>query len=456
MSDKKSFTKTLLSRLLERIGLTHAVSWSLLTQVVRLLTGPITLYLYVKYLDVETQGYVYTFSGIIAASIFLEVGFSQNILQFASHEYAKLHLDQNKSLAGDDIALSRLISLGRLSMKYYSVAFISFLVLLFFGGEWFFATSKQVGVEWRIPWYITSVIASLSLLINPFWAMLEGCNQVAAVQKFRFYSSIAGVISMTIGLMSGHGLFAVCLASLVPLVMSMVYLSCGWGNFFKSFFATPTHGVISWSQEIWPFQWKIAVSWICGYFIFSGINPIVFRLEGAEAAAQIGFALQLTRVVATAAGSWSVTRLPEFGSKVAVKDWDGLSRVWTKTTNINLFISLVGSVLLIMACEAASRLWPSFQVRYAGIVVIGSFSLSIIIQAKINCYAYYLRSFKQEPFMLLSIFQAVASLILVSWLTLIGGIEGTSVGYLIATLIILPFSWKIFKKKSEEYIIGVT
>jgi O-antigen/teichoic acid export membrane protein len=445
----------MLQKITSSLGLTSAVSWSIMTQAVRLLTGPVTLYLYVKYLDVETQGYVYTFASVIAASIFLEVGFSQNILQFASHEYAKLHLDKNKSLAGDDVALSRLISLGRLSLKYYSVAFACFLVLLIFGGEWFFATSQQVGVEWRIPWYITSAIASLSLLINPFWAMLEGCNQVAAVQKFRFYSSIAGVFSLAVGLMSGHGLYGVCLAALVPLLMSIVYLFYRWRNFFKSFFAAPTHGVISWRQEIWPFQWKIAVSWICGYFIFSGINPIVFRLEGAVAAAQIGFALQLTRVVATAAGSWSVTRLPEFGAKVALKDWDGLSRVWTKTTNINVFITLAGSILLIMACEVASRLWPSFQGRYAGIVVIGCFAVSIIVQAKINCYSYYLRSFKQEPYMYLSIFQAVTSSILVFWLTCVGGIEGTSVGYLISTLSVLPFAWKIFKEKSEEYKNGI-
>ena len=25
---------------------------------------------------------------------------------------------------------------------------------------------------------------------------------------------------------------------------------------------------IQWKSEVWPFQWRIAVSWFCGYFIF--------------------------------------------------------------------------------------------------------------------------------------------------------------------------------------------
>ena len=78
--------KTLLSLLLAKLGVTRAVGWSLLAQGVRLLTGPLTMVLMLKYLTPEMQGYAYAFGSVLAISIFLELGFSQNILQFASHE----------------------------------------------------------------------------------------------------------------------------------------------------------------------------------------------------------------------------------------------------------------------------------------------------------------------------------------------------------------------------------
>ncbi len=84
--------------------------------------------LVLRYLTPEIQGYFYAFAGVVAMQVFLEMGFSQNILQFASHEYAKLNFTPAGNLAGDLVARSRLISLGRLAFRYYAIAALIFLV----------------------------------------------------------------------------------------------------------------------------------------------------------------------------------------------------------------------------------------------------------------------------------------------------------------------------------------
>lgn len=33
---------------------------------------------------------------------------------------------------------------------------------------------------------------------------------------------------------------------------------------------------VSWKTEIWPLQWRIALSWLSGYFIFQLFTPILF------------------------------------------------------------------------------------------------------------------------------------------------------------------------------------
>ena len=47
------------------------------------------------YLTAELQGYYYTFTSLIALQVFLELGFSIVVTQFASHEWANLNLDKN-------------------------------------------------------------------------------------------------------------------------------------------------------------------------------------------------------------------------------------------------------------------------------------------------------------------------------------------------------------------------
>jgi hypothetical protein len=42
--------------------------------------------------------------------------------------------------------------------------------------------------------------------------------------------------------------------------------------------AAPSVGqhAIDWWKEVWPFQWRIAISYACGFFIFQLFNPVLF------------------------------------------------------------------------------------------------------------------------------------------------------------------------------------
>jgi O-antigen/teichoic acid export membrane protein len=436
---------------ISKLGVNRAIRWTLLTQGIRLITGPATMFLMIRYLSAECQGYAYTFGSVLAISIFLEMGFSQNILQFASHEFASLSFRENGSLTGDSDAYSRLISLGRLSFKYYGVAAILFFIALMIGGNWFFSTSHDVGISWQGPWLLVSITSALGLFLNPCWSLLEGCNKIPEVEKFRFYSSLVGFIGLAIGLLSGLGLYAVCINSLVITLISLFFLASRWRHFIKMFLVPTSGPVISWRNEIWPFQWRIAVSWMCGYFIFSIITPMVFRLAGPKEAGQIGFTLQLTRLVASVASSWSTTRLPEFGMLVARRDWLKLAEIWRRSTTMNVIVASVGSVGMIIGMEAVMFFVPNIASRYGGGLVAFYFCVSMVAQSLINSLAYYLRAFKEEPFMGLSVANAILSFSLIALLTLKWQVNGAALAYMLSTLIMLPFAWRTFQIKGRAY-----
>ena len=73
------------------------------------------------------------------------------IVNVASHEWHKLHRDEQGRIAGDPRARSRLISLGRLSVLWYSVASVLFVVGIGAGGLIFFSLSREPVPGWQGP-----------------------------------------------------------------------------------------------------------------------------------------------------------------------------------------------------------------------------------------------------------------------------------------------------------------
>lgn len=441
----------IVAQLCKKAGIDRSVAWTLITQGTRFFTGVVTMFLMVNFLTLEAQGYAYTFGGILGISVFLEMGFSQNILQFASHEFAKLEFAGNRSLSGDAEAFSRFVSLGRLAFKYYAIASLGFLLAAVFGGSWFFETSGHSPVHWQTPWAIACVTSSAALLLNPCWSLLQGCNQIAEIERFRFVSALLGFVALAAGLLSGCGLYAVTFPGIVATLAAGIYLVWRWPKFFAVFLDKPASGTISWRREIWPFQWRIAVSWICGYFIFTAITPVVFRISGATAAGRIGFTLQLLRTVSGLATSWTSTKIPLFGMLVARLEWRELERVWRRATLMTVMVSVVGSAAAILALAVLGYFVPVISTRYSGPSVAILFAISLACQNLISGLAYYLRAFKREPFVGLSVLQAALCFGLVILLTLWMDEFGAALGYMLATVVMLVPAWLIFQRKRLVY-----
>jgi len=441
-------------KLLAKLGVDQAVRWTLLTQMIRMFTGPVTMILMLRYLTPELQGYIYAFGGVLAVSIFLELGFSQNILQFASHEFSKLQLNSSRQLTGDPVARSRLTSLARLSFKYYSIAAVLFLIVTTAGGGWFFRTGHDVGVSWHMPWLLACVASALSLAINPCWSLLEGCNQIPDVERFRFWNSMTSFALSVIGYISGLALYVGPLVALVSFTISLIYLLWRWREFFKGFLSKPTMGVISWSKEIWPFQWRIGVSWMSGYLLFSAVVPIVFRLAGPVEAGKYGFTMALVNTVATISSSWAITKLPRYGMLVAQEDWIGLRALWRRSTASSLIAAVLGSIGMLFAIAILTPWFPQLGARYSGPLVATILCACMVVQNFINSCAYSLRAFKQEPYMWLSVIGALLNFALITLFTHRWGALGAATGFATCSAIMFFPSFSVFKRKQKQFLQG--
>jgi len=437
-------------------GVDRAVFFSNAAQMLRLVTGPITMALVLRYLTPEIQGYYYAFAGVVAMQVFLEMGFSQNILQFASHEYARLQFTPAGSLAGDAVARSRLISLGRLAFKYYSVAALIFLVAIGLGGHFFFTVSTHKAltghsVSWPGAWWLVAVTAAGSLAINPAWSLLQGCNQVAELAKFSFVAALGSFVVNALALIFGAGIYASALGAVFYLLLSLAYFFWRWRGFFRQFLESPQQGRVSWRHEIWPFQWRIAVSWMAGYFVFDIVNPIAFYFCGPVEAGRLGMSLQLVKMITNVSLQWIYTKGPQFGMFVARRAWAELDALWRRSTAQVFVFYLLGYGAFLLAIPWVGNYLPKIPARLAPLPVNLWLGGAMLTQVLVGCMAMELRAHKREPLMWMSVISAVLSLAFMLPLARSWGITGEAMGYALALWAVFLPTCRIYQVKRLEY-----
>jgi O-antigen/teichoic acid export membrane protein len=427
-------------QLLKQLEIDRAVVFVLLNRGWQFLAGPITLLLIARYFSPEVQGFYYTFDSLLALQSFVELGFFLVIINVASHEWASLGLDSTGRIVGEPQALSRLVSLGRLIFKWYAVASAIFVVGVGTIGCVFFAQSSHPGIQWQAPWLVLVALTGLLLWVLPFNSLLEGCNQVAAINQFRLKQAMLGNLVLWLTLALGGGLWVPVVSAGVRLLYDLYLLLVRYRRFFQPFFEPPTGACIHWRTEIWPMQWRLALMGMVNYFAYSLFTPVMFQYHGAAAAGQMGMTLQILSVVQGVALAWVYPKVPRFGILIANKDYAALDRFWLRVSLVSLFVVSGGSVFVWLLVYGLNILQVPLQERLLEPLPIGLFLLATILMQIIQCQAAYLRAHKQEPFVVSGVVSSLAIGLLVWGLGSRFGPIGAAAAYLLV-IAVLTVPW---------------
>src|SRR5579864_4835217 len=328
------------------IGLDRAVGFTVLARFWGSAAGLVTLLLIARFLSPGEQEYYYTFGSLVAMQMIFELGFSYVILQLASHERARLSISSDYEITGDAIAHARLASVLQKSVRWYSVAAVLMAATLLPVGFYFFSTHQHSGptVFWRLPWCFAALMAALNFQIDPFLSFLEGCGYVPEVARLRFIQSVAGSLLAWCALASHHGLFAPSMTMFGMASTELVWLA-GKHKLLLGLLRYPTgSNRIRWTEEVWPFQWRIAVSWFCGYFIFFLFNPVLFAFRGPVEAGRMGMSLSLANAIQAIAVSWVSTKSAPFGMLIARKEHQQLDRTFFRALWQSSAVSVAGAL----------------------------------------------------------------------------------------------------------------
>jgi len=308
-------------------------------------------------------------------------------------------------------------------------------------------------VAWIWPWLLAVAAAMAGLWCQPFYSFLDGCGQIREVAALRLRQTAVGMILAWSALLLHRGLYSPALVLAGQITVGIFFLVVR-RRFLAGLLLYPAReAAIHWSREVWPFQWRIAVSWMCSYFTIQVFIPILFALRGPVEAGQMGMSLSITGYMTSLVLPWISTKATPFGRMIAQHQFLQLDRLFQRTlaqslavfSTIALAAGLTMALLTLVAPKLAARM-VSPQLFWVLLLAAGA---SCVVQS----VATLLRSFKKEPFLRQSLVVASLTLVLALLTARRWGNTGVTFSYLIATAGVgLPAAMMIFARARRRYL----
>jgi hypothetical protein len=386
-------------------GVDGAVGYNALARVCSIVSSVGTVLLLVKFLGPVEQGYYYALLSLALFQSVCELGFSFVIQQYAAHESVLCIFLPDGRIEGDATAHSRLASVFQLAVRWYLWAAIAIALVLLPAGFVFFSQRSEtyVHVAWRGPWVSVVLAAAASFLVAPMYSFLDGCGQIKQVAQARL-SQAAVVLCISWGTMlCRQGLYAPTMVNVGAVLVGIAFFAPRRKLLLGLLRHSSQGKTVSWRYEIWPFQWRLGVSWLCTFFITQMFVPILFLARGPIEAGRMGMSISIVAYLPVLVLSWISTKATPFGQLIKLGRLEELDRLFFRTFRQSLSLLLMMIIACMAGVIAVRYLAPKFAMRMETPIIFALLLATAISTFAVQSMAVYLRSFKEEPFLIQSV-----------------------------------------------------
>jgi O-antigen/teichoic acid export membrane protein len=447
-----------LKKIGSKFGVDKAIMFTSSSNIIGAVGSIVSVILVVKYLSGVEQGFYYTFGSIVAIQIFFELGLNGIITQYVAHEVSNLYWKNNNLLQGDSKYMSRLSSLLHFSVKWYLFFASILLFSLIVVGTIFFKRYDvtQGLVRWEAPWVLLAFGTGINLVLSPLIAFIQGLGKVKEIAKIQLIQQVFRLTIIWSGLIFGAKLYVMGAGSFLSACLLIPLLVRKYKSIITDIWNTVIVEKVIYRSEIFPYQWKIALSWISGYFIFQLFNPVLFATEGAVVAGQMGMTLAALNGILSLSLAWITTKVPLFSGLIAQKEYIQLDIIFNRTLKQSSLINLGALALLAIllflirffSIEIGGKLLGS---RFLNFVPMFFMMIPVFLNQFVAAWATYLRCHKREPFLIISIVAGILCLLSTLLLGKYFGLLGITSGYCLITVFIFIWAFNLFNAKRQEW-----
>lgn len=392
------------------------------------------------------QGYYYSFSSVLNASTFFEAGVATAVIQFAAHETGNMVIRRREGvISGSPENVARFASIIRFAIRWYSV--IAALMVLGVGiGGWLFFSARHDGVNWHAPWILLVVSAGADLALQPYFIILEGAGEISFAYAYRTVRAVVTSVLLPVLVISGFGLTAAGMSNFGGVLVGLMYAFVARNFLRRGLALEHKHSGLSWRKEILPFQWRVAMSWMAGYFTVSMFAPVVLAESGPVSAGRIGMSVTLFTACTSLAASFIQAHAPAMGGYAGASRWTELSELFKRKAVMSIGAAAALILAGLVGIAALDMLHIPLGSRLVSVPVMAVLGIGFLVYHIEGVLAFFSRAQKREPYYLLEFIGA--SIIFPSTLVLARsyGPAGVASGFAAThLLILLPFAYRIYR-----------
>jgi hypothetical protein len=408
------------------------------------LKGPINVFFILNYLNINNQGIWYTFLSLGSISILIELGFNNIITQYIAHEFSHLNIHKNE-IKGPEIHLNNLFKVINYSLRVYSrILFIFFIISTLIGLLMF----NNNGLNIIICWFFYTLSVLISLIFSFVQSYLVGFGKIKLSNYLFLAVSIFISIITWVLLYLGFNIWSLVFANFISYAIVIGYFY--YSNIYFINNLKIKNNILDKiiKTQILKLQYKYMVSWISGYFLFYFLLPFVYKYHGSINAAKLGLTLSVINSINSFSYSIMISNISKFNNLVSRNKKYFLNILFKK-----YFIQCLILFFLLQFCFLfiLNLLNNNLVNRFSDIRTILFIILSQIPTFITGLFSYYLRSYKSEPYYLLSLLSSIINLLLILFYLRNNSIDSYFfIFFIIQIIILFPISFQIFYKKFKH------
>lgn len=435
------------TRLRHAAGLDFHVLVTLLSRGWTVIAGATTVIVLPLRLDSTQQGYYYTITSLLGLQILFELGLGQVIIQLVGHEVAHLDSTDETRFVGDSARLDRLSSLMQLLRRWYIVAALLFgLAASVIGGVFLAHRGVLPPGQWLGTWVIMVASTAANLMYVPALAMLEGCGRIGQVARLRMAQSIIGYGGLWLGLILGAGLWSAVMVPLTSAVSTGLWLRradvYGW---LLRRVVEPANR-IAWRRDVLPFQARIAISAMSGYFIFYAFTPLIFANRGAVEAGRFGIAMTVFNALSAVGTSWVYAKTPAMAMHIARGERNELNAIFFAVFKRSLLFTVSAAAGLVVCALLLDWAGVPQMTRIASPGVLACLAFVCCCNCIVFSLAAYMRAHREEPMHGVSVTGAVATTFIAYFGSQVGVLPMSAMYAALTAFVMLPWTIFLFRR----------
>ena len=405
-----------------REGADPAVATTLLLRISTSVVPFVSVLIVVRFLSLEQQGFWYLFTSLLAMAGNAELGFGQILSRLCAIEWGR------KAQGHEDSGV-RLQNLFKVALVFGLLFGVLAAVATGAAGYYWISSRPAVAashVDWKLTWWLSSIAGPLLIALSMVNSYFEGCQLVATVNVRRFVMSWAGLVGSAGVFVLGGNLLGFAGSRLLPFAIGAAMIGyqhraliASLGDWWNA------RRLVSWGGDIWPLQWRYALSWSSGILINTLYVPVVFNYLGPADGGRFGLSMSILNFIFMTTTMLAGAKSPKLAMLFGQRKFAEMLQELRNMSLLTLlgFAGLAAGLLAVVAVLGSAGSHFAGRLLPLDLLAIGL--VGVLGNAAFTLSSTFARSLRSEPFVVLSIVQGLLTVVLAPLATRRFGMGGT-------------------------------